>query len=224
MSRRLPLFPLDVVLFPGARAPLHIFEPRYQELLADVLEGDRTFGLVPTGDTGERAEPGVIGCVAEIVAHQPIPDGRANILVAGGRRFILRRWLDEGTAYPLGLVDEFDDEEGAPDLAGDSLEALRRLADRCRTAMEALTDQASAEPWSRDPGVLTFQVAGILPWAGDAPRRLLGYRSPAERAAVLLELLPRIVPDLEARAAVHRHAPTNGKGRHPPDLGEGSPA
>jgi Lon protease-like protein len=220
MSRRLPLFPIQVVLFPGARLPLHIFEGRYRQLLADVLSGDQCFGLVPPGADAEQAPPGALGTVARVVAHQLLPDGRSNIMLEGESRFILRRWLDEGTPYGSGLVDEFSDEEGASDLPGDALETLRRLAERCRLAMAALTDEPSTGAWANDAATLTFQVAAALPWAGDQARRLLALRTGAQRADVLLSVLPQLVPDLERRASVHTHSSTNGKGHHPPDLRE----
>jgi Lon protease-like protein len=220
MSRRLPLFPINVVLFPGARLPLHIFEGRYRQLLADVLSDDLCFGLVAPGADGEPPATGSLGTVARVVAHQLLPDGRSNIIVEGEQRFILRRWLDEGTPYGNGLVDEFSDEEGASELPGDALDTLKRLAERCRVAMAALTDEASSGPWARDAATLTFQVAGALPWTGDQARRLLALRTGAQRADLLLNILPHLVPDLERRAAVHRHAGTNGKGRHAPELGE----
>lgn len=221
MPLRLPLFPLEVVLFPGARLPLHIFESRYRQLLADVLGGDQRFGLLPPGTESEAAPEGTVGSVARVVAHQPLPDGRSNIIVAGERRFVLRRWLDEEKPYATGLVDEFDDDESAQALPGDALETLQRLGERCRLAMAALTDEPSGATWASDAATLTFQIASALPWAGDQARKLLAMRSAAQRGDLLLGMLPRIVPDLESRAAVHRHASSNGKGKHPPDLGGG---
>ncbi|HZE74649.1 MAG TPA: LON peptidase substrate-binding domain-containing protein, partial [Gemmatimonadales bacterium] len=84
----LPLFPLNVVLFPGTPLPLHIFEPRYRQMLADCLVGDRRFGLVQPGSEAETPDRGAVGCVAEIRANEQLPDGRANVLVVGGSRFV----------------------------------------------------------------------------------------------------------------------------------------
>jgi Lon protease-like protein len=222
MSRLLALFPLDVVLFPGARIALHIFEPRYQVLLADVLEGSGEFGLIPPGDDGGAPAEGSLGCVAHVATQQPIGDGRANIIVAGVRRFTLRRYVEtEGIPYRVGLVDEFEDEEGATDIPADSAEALRRLADRCRAALAELTGLDVTEPWPLDAAALTFRVASVLPWEPTQARQLLAIRSAAQRADLLLRVLPQLVPELEARAAVHSRAGTNGKGHHSPDLGSG---
>lgn len=222
MSRRLPLFPLDVVLFPGVELPLHIFEPRYQAMLADVLDADQCFGILPGGAQNAPPERGTIGCIARVATRIALPDGRSNIVVVGDSRFVLRRLLDEDHPYLVGLVDEFGDEEGVDDLPGDMVESLRQLAARCRAALGVLTDRPDSGSWAPDPAILTFQVAGALPWGTDQGRRLLAARSPAVRADMLLRVLPRIVPDLERRAAVHRNAGGNGKGHHPPEWDAGS--
>lgn len=216
MPRRLPLFPLDLLLFPGTRAPLHIFEERYRALLRDVLDADAAFGILAAGEDGAPPATGTIGCVARVVTHQPLPDGRSNLLVEGDRRFILRRILDEQTPYLMGLVDEFDDEEGAEELPADADATLRALAERCRQAMSVLSDLPSEPSWSNDPATFTFQVAGTIPWDAAQARPLLAMRSAAERADLLLRLLPGVVPDLERRADVHRRAGRNGTGPHQP--------
>ena len=91
--RLLPLFPLPLVLFPGVPLPLHIFEPRYQQLLADTLEGDRRFGIVfhPEGRPEQALPTGHVGCVARIHNTEALDDGRSNIIVVGEERFALER-------------------------------------------------------------------------------------------------------------------------------------
>src|SRR3989442_1916377 len=93
MARELPIFPLPIVLSPGAPQPLHVFEPRYRQLLADCLAADRRFGIayVPAErDAGVEPlpRPGDVGCVAVIRNTQGLPDGRANLLTLGGRPFV----------------------------------------------------------------------------------------------------------------------------------------
>ena len=83
---RLPLFPLHQVMFPNEVVALHIFEPRYRQMLKDVLAGDRTFGivLIRSGwESGEPADPYEIGTTALIRDSEIFPDGRANISVVG---------------------------------------------------------------------------------------------------------------------------------------------
>ena len=82
----IPLFPLGLVLLPGAVVPLHIFEPRYRALLSDVTAGTRCFGLitVPAGTAESELPAGRIGCIARVSAVDTLPDGRANIVIEGG--------------------------------------------------------------------------------------------------------------------------------------------
>src|SRR5690349_14664534 len=115
MPRELPIFPLPVVLYPGAPQPLHIFEPRYRQLLADCLAADRRFGITyvkPEDAPGADPvpSPGDVGCVALIRSSEPRPDGRSDIITVGERRFVLRRWITGPHPYRVAEVEEFDDE------------------------------------------------------------------------------------------------------------------
>src|SRR5262245_8239366 len=88
----LPLFPLPVVLFPGVPLPLHIFEPRYRQLLTDISTSNNLFGLSyldPATSQLEFPPKGHVGCVAEVTETQTFPDGRSNILTFGVIRYIL---------------------------------------------------------------------------------------------------------------------------------------
>ena len=208
----LPLFPLDVVLFPGARAPLHIFEDRYRALLADVLSGDGTFGIV--AGTAHVPGPGALGALARVVTHQPLDDGRSNILVEGAGRFVVRELVPSARPYLIAEVAAFDDEPGGDPVAPDALRTLRALGARCQRAMATLADLPEERGLigvSEDP---TFEVAALMPWEPAQALPLLALRTPRERAALLLRILPGVVPDLERRAGVHRRAGTNGKGGH----------
>jgi Lon protease-like protein len=110
--RRLPLFPLPVVLFPGAPMPLHVFEPRYRQMVARCVEADGRFGLIyhdPDRHGPYGLEPGGIGCVAEILEYQPLPDGRSMILVRGDERFRVEGGVEAGTPYYEALAEPYDD-------------------------------------------------------------------------------------------------------------------
>ncbi|MEO5825223.1 MAG: LON peptidase substrate-binding domain-containing protein [Gemmatimonadales bacterium] len=218
MTRSIPLFPLDAILYPGTRSALHIFETKYRAMLADILSGDHEFGLLPPGDDGSTPQPGTIGCVARVEAHQPLSDDRSLITVVGQSRFLLHDSRDTDTPYLVGEVVEFDDDPDAMDLPADTEESLRRLGDRCRNALAELTDAGAGGTWARDGAALTFEVASVVPWDTAQARQMLAIRSAAGRADVLLRVLPQLVPELEGRAAVHSRASTNGKGRHTPDI------
>ncbi len=118
--RRLPLFPLPIVLFPGGVTPLHIFEPRYRQMVARCLEYDRQFGLIyhdPDRFGPFEPTPGRIGTVAEIGEFRILPDGRSLLLAHGGERFRILDGIESDTPYHEALVASFDDageEAGGP--------------------------------------------------------------------------------------------------------------
>ena len=100
--RELPLFPLPLVLLPGVPLPLHIFEPRYRRMLSDVRAGNQLFGVsyFDVSQTElERPPVGHVGCAAEVVEVQPVPDGRSNILTVGVVRYRVESYADRGDPY-----------------------------------------------------------------------------------------------------------------------------
>src|ERR671924_1837995 len=104
------LFPLNLVLLPGEHAPLHIFEPRYRELIGECLEDGKEFGLVLADDDGMR-DVGTRAGVVEVLER--FPDGRLNVVVEGRERFRLVE-LTEGRSYMTAEVDELEDELDDP--------------------------------------------------------------------------------------------------------------
>jgi len=214
MPSRLPLFPLDVVLFPGELLPLHIFEPRYRRMLADCLEGDQQFGLTIASAPG----PGSIGCVARIRAAEPLADGRSNIVVVGERRFGVRALLAEATPYLVADIEEFGDEAGTAPLPGE-LADLRRLGVELRETLAILADRPGEGPdWAGDPELLSFQVAALAESDLENRKRLLAGRSTRERTRALIALLPALVTGVRGRAEVHVRARFNGRGHSGSDV------
>ena len=212
MPYRLPLFPLTVVLFPGTALPLHIFEPRYRTMLADCLAGSRRFGVTPTGAAGEAPERGSVGCVAEVKANEQLPDGRSNILVMGGARFVVRDVTLGPEPYLTGLVDEFEEENGtAP-----GVDAVRELQERFTEYFRSLRLLNDADPEDPslpdDPLPLSFTVAAAIECDPPVKQSLLATRSTRERVMLLLRTLPGLTRRLDAALDVHRRAHGNGKG------------
>lgn len=114
---RLPLFPLPVVLFPGGRMPLHIFEPRYRRMVARCLEYDRRFGLIyHDADVSGPflTEPGRVGTVAAIDTFRPLPDGRSLILTRGEDRFRIHDGVEVDTPYYEAVVETYVDARPRP--------------------------------------------------------------------------------------------------------------
>jgi Lon protease-like protein len=218
MPSRLPLFPLNLVLFPGEPLPLHIFEPRYRQLLSDCLEGDQRFGITAVTPPG----PGAVGSVARIRAAQPLADGRSNIVVLGERRFAIRAMLTEDTPYPVAAVDEFDDQPGTAPLPQERAQLLE-LAEEYRNALGVLTDNPADDPdWAEGTEAFTFQVSALADLELEAKAGLLATRSTRERTRALLDLLPPLIRLAQGRAEVHLQARTNGKGGHGHDIVTGT--
>jgi Lon protease-like protein len=112
--RRLPLFPLPVVLLPHSVMPLHIFEPRYRQMVARCLEFDRRFGLLyhdPDQMGPFQMEPGRVGTVAEIGEFRILPDGRSLLLAHGRERFRIEDGVESDTLFYEAVVSDLADEE-----------------------------------------------------------------------------------------------------------------
>lgn len=111
-EREIPLFPLQVVLFPGGVLPLHIFEPRYREMVTYCLDTDSEFGVVLINEgteTGGAAGPYRVGTATRILDVSHLPDGRMNIVTAGEYRFEILDVQDE-LPYLVAQVRLLDDE------------------------------------------------------------------------------------------------------------------
>jgi Lon protease-like protein len=217
MPFRLPIFPLSVVLFPGAPLPLHIFEPRYKRMLADCLLGDRRFGVTPGNGSLEPPDAGTVGCIAEVRVNQELPDGRSNVVVVGGSRFVLSRLLDEPHPYLVAMVQTFDDDAGsepdAEDIAG-----LRELFGRYFAGLRELNDTMPEAPaLPDDASSLSFHIASGIECDLGVKRRLLAERSTSRRIKALILLLPVLTSAVELGLKVHRSAHSNGKGGAIPD-------
>ncbi len=206
---QLGLFPLRLVAFPGERLPLHVFEPRYRELIAECLASGEEFGILLADDDGIRA----VGTrVAIVELLEKLPDGRVNILVEGRERFRLAE-LSEGRSFNTGVVEPFvddDDPAGAAAAADAAAEALRLL--------QALADAAGAdvELPRPDSPTLSFEVAARVELELGDEQELLELRSERRRLARVIELLGEAVERTRFEREVHERAKTNGKLPHPP--------
>jgi len=147
-DRPLPLFPLPLVLYPGAVVPLHIFEPRYRRMLGYCLEFDRRFGLIfhdPDLSGPFLNEPGRVGCVAEVQRVEILDDGRSLILTKGRERFrIVREVEDAGTPYFQARVEAVPDtsrsSEGLVARRRASLELFHSVLRRVEDELPAVPD------------------------------------------------------------------------------------
>ena len=210
----LPLFPLSVVLFPGAFLPLHVFEPRYRKLLVDVVEGGHRFLILPPGPDDGPPIPGTIGTVARVRAVQPLADGRSNIVVSGDERVTLTNVLSGTTPYLAGEAEELPDLSDTQIPSPNEVTRLRELGERYVGELATLETGEREPEWSDDPGLLSFQIAALADWEFPAQRRFLAVRSATERVTRLLAALPALIADATGRAKVHQRASHKGTGHH----------
>ncbi len=190
---RIPLFPLQAVLFPGATLPLHIFEPRYREMIGRCLEHDEAFGvcLILEGEeVGGPAIPHRIGTEAAIIASQRLPDGRYQIVVEGRRRFEIQR-LDEERPYLRADVQFLEEPEGAsdPNLA----EAVSKLFEGVVEGLELSGQCIVDETWKGlDARALAYKIAPALPVEEHAKQEVLEMSDATSRLRRIAELLIRL--------------------------------
>ncbi|MDQ3556328.1 MAG: LON peptidase substrate-binding domain-containing protein [Gemmatimonadota bacterium] len=193
--RRLPLFPLPLVLFPGAVLPLHIFEPRYRQMMARCLEGDRRFGLVfhdPDRSGAFEMESGEVGCIAEILKFQPLPDGRSLVLTRGRDRFRIEDGIESPVAYYEGLVDEYPDFRGKPD----ELRERRRLSiDLFHQVVEQLDEKPDALPDISPARETSFALAQTIRIDPAWQQELLELRQESERLDRLDAILHAVLDE-----------------------------
>ena len=213
----LPLFPLPVVLFPGVPLPLHIFEPRYRQMLTDISLTKNLFGLAyfdPTLTSNEVPPAGSVGCVAEVTETQTFPDGRSNILTLGVIRYRIESYVDRGDPYLVAQVSFFeDDEEDEALLAGPAREVAETFT-RIAQAVRTINDERAALPDISDtePQRLSFLVAAAMEIDAEIKQELLEMRSTSERLERLREMLRIAVKGYEERARIHELAKGNGHG------------
>jgi Lon protease-like protein len=191
---RIPLFPLDVVLMPGAELPLHIFEPRYKLMIAKCLEERLEFGMILA--SGQAIA--TVGCTAEIVRKlRDYPDGRLDILTKGRAVFHLTEILDDKEYYE-GAVEYVAD---VPPVNDKEQEAqLVQAFEKCHALL-------FGSPWIQggreESGTLAYRMAALLPIELERRQSLLEMRSQHERRDYLLrwieEFLPRLIAEHRAR-------------------------
>lgn len=206
MSTLLPIFPLELVLLPGAILPLHIFEPRYREMIGECLTQKREFGVVRVETRTETKEQRLadIGCTAQITSvAKTYDDGRLDILVRGSQRFEILR-VDTSRAFLQADILNLHD-ESAPSTADDMTRAIALHG-------EILT-LAGAQPESSatiQEGLLSFHLASSLPLDLDFKQHLLETRSESERIHALIAFFESILPNLRRATQVRKKAGGNG--------------
>lgn len=208
MSRtlRVPLFPLPgAILFPRSQLPLHIFEPRYREMVRDAIEGSGRIGMIQPHrvDDDNQAPLYAVGCVGELVGVEELEDGRFNIVLLGSNRFRLIKEADVDASYRCAdiNIEAFNDEEPAPLSLAERAEVeqeARRLGDAMGLAVDW-------EAVSRlDDEMLVNAIAQVAPFDVGAKQALLEQAQLSGRADLLVQLMQ-----------FHRMAVTGGADTEP---------
>jgi ATP-dependent Lon protease len=219
----LPVFPLPVVLFPGVPLPLHIFEPRYRQMLQDIRITNNLFCVAyfdPSSTENEIPPAGHIGCVAEVTETQTLPDGRSNILTLGLIRYRIESYVERGDPYLVARVNYFeDDEEDESSLASPAREVAETFT-RIAQAVRTLNDERSSLPdiSTTEPQRLSFLVAAAMEIDADVKQELLELTSTSIRLERLQNMLAVAVKGYEERARMHELAKGNGHSGRKIDL------
>lgn len=201
----MPMFPLGSVLLPGQMLPLHVFEPRYLQMMADCLrEHDREFGVVLIergSEVGGGDRRSVHGTVARMVQIGEIGDGRLLVVCVGTRRIRVNSWLPDDP-YPLADVDEWPDSWSDDERTDGSLADLRATiatvwarVRRAHALAVELGDRSAGATLelSDDPLEASYQLAGLLPVGPVDQHQLLVAAGPVAR----IEHVARLLDDVE---------------------------
>jgi Lon protease-like protein len=197
----LGLFPLPIVLFPTERIPLHIFEPRYRELVEECLANGSEFGLsLATGD-GAVHEIGTRASVTDVL--EVLEDGRMNVVIEGGERFRLLE-LTSGRAFATGIVELVADDDETADPA--DVERATSLFGELAALAESPVDPPDPESPQLD-----WELAARVDLGVDAEQELLAMQSPRARMARLAELLGIALEAMRVEQVLRERAGQHGK-------------
>lgn len=205
----LPLFPLEVVVLPRTRLPLHIFEERYKEMVGTAMRDAKEFGIVLAKEEGIAGA----GCTVKVekLLHQ-YPDGRMDILTQGHRRFEILH-LNEEKDYLRAEVAFYDDDDAGGKAAAPPSEMRAQALAHYHSLNQLGAARTHSEPDFNDPQ-LSFQLAQAVPDL-DFLHALLLHRSEAARLKQFNEYLAEYLPKQQSIERVKDLAPKNGFAHKP---------
>jgi len=200
------LFPLGIVLLPSEHVPLHIFEPRYRELIAECLSEEQEFGLIYADGDGVRD----VGTRARVIdVLEEFEDGRLNVVVEGGARFRVEQ-LTSGRSFLTAIVAPAPDGDGPtdPDTAARAVGSFRALAAVAGAEPDDDLDESASQ--------LSFELAAQVELPSAAKQQLLELDEEQQRLELVIGLLDSVREALLAAHELGLHAQTNGSRRHDP--------
>lgn len=193
----MPMFPLGTVLLPGVVLPLHVFEPRYQQLVRDCVDAtEHEFGVVlidrgsEVGGGDTRSDVGVVATMLQVAA---LDGGRFAVVTVGTRRFRVTSWLPDDP-YPRADVEEWPD--GPVEVSTERLEATAGRARRCAGLAVEMGDRSSVPEGelTGEPSADSFLLAAISPFGPVDQYAALCAPDPLAR----LDVIDRLLDDVEA--------------------------
>jgi len=200
---RIPLFPLNVVLFPGEQLPLHIFEPRYRRMVRDCLDTTSPFGMLLAMDDGITR----VGCTAEILEIiKRYPDGRMDIVTVGRDPFRIVELYTEDHLLE-GQVDYLEDRDSQVEP-----ETRRKLVEVFETCYTLLSNSLPPDVAQAPGQDLAYAIASSLPLDLLCKQQILELRTEGERQERLLRYLRDWAPHLLKQKAMRQAASGNGQG------------
>ncbi len=219
----LPIFPLPLVLLPNELLPLHIFEPKYRQMLKDIELKKNVFGVSlfePANDFENHPVPGTVGCVAEVREVQPMPDERSNIVTTGLVRYRLLEYVDVGAPYLTAEIEFFEDEDSESGDLTSAADEVYELFNRIARAAFKLSGNRGKLPEipQADPEPLSFLVTAAFNLDNELKYQLLELTSTLKRLEKLKSILEQSVGQMEDSADIQKLASTNGHSKKKLDL------
>lgn len=196
MAIELPLFPLDVVLFPGEDLPLHIFEPRYRLMINECNQQKTPFGIVLVQPNSEhlREEPYLVGTMAQIEVLDRLEDGRMNLIARGLQRFRILE-LHRQKPYLLGLVEVFEDQTEHVQAQSTCANQARELFNAyLQVLIEVIGKETIEFTLPTVPEELSHFIAYFLDVTNERKQQFLELTSTTQRLEEEIEILRREVP------------------------------
>ena len=201
----LGLFPLNLVLFPHAQVPLHIYEPRYKSLINECVEGGKEFGI----NLVEQGHLHPIGCLARVIeVTERFPDGRMNVVIEGQSRFRLLSVTDSSSPYVTGEAEPITDEEGIP--------VDPTLVSQCAVLYNNIIDLVYGtggqhfDPEKIDDRSPAFLMAPKSGLSSEQKQQLIELTSENARLEMLKDHLQEIVPAIEKAEMQQRIIKSDG--------------
>jgi uncharacterized protein len=199
----IPVFPLDHVLLPGLPLPLHIFEPRYRQMLADIETSRGGFGIVALSrgsETSADVDFAKIGTLAEILEKEPYPDGSCDLLTVGSRRFRIVDVDSSAKPYLQAQVEWLDEDDG--DLPADLALMVTALFGRYSQVLSDVSDRDRDVELVGDPVRLSYEVAARVQLPVSQRQKLLAMPTAADRLLACLVVMRREITLIEQTRSI----------------------